>query len=60
MTYEKFLQTKIEIAPVSGFDVSDDEINPVLKPHQRDGVAYCKAANSQRDVPTLFDLVGCG
>ena len=26
----------------------------------RDGVAYCKAADSQRDVPTLFDLVGCG
>ena len=40
MTYENFLQTKIEIAPVSGFDVSDDEINPVLKPHQRDGVKW--------------------
>ena len=45
MTYEKFLQTKIEIAPVSGFDVSDDEINPILKPHQRDGV---KSGFSQR------------
>lgn len=40
MTYENFLQTKIEIAPVSGFEVSDDEINPVLKPHQRDGVKW--------------------
>lgn len=40
MTYKKFLQTKIEIAPVGGFDVSDNEINPILKPHQRDGVKW--------------------
>ncbi len=26
----------------------------------RDGVAYCREADAQRDVPTLFDLVGCG
>lgn len=40
MTYESFLHSKIELAPVSGFEVSDDEINPVLKPHQRDGVKW--------------------
>lgn len=40
MTYESFLETKIEIAPVSGFEVEDDEVNPVLKPHQRDGVKW--------------------
>lgn len=40
MTYESFLETKIEIAPVSGFEVGDDEINPALKPHQRDGVKW--------------------
>lgn len=40
MTYESFLETKIEIAPVSGFEVEDNEINPALKPHQRDGVKW--------------------
>lgn len=40
MTYESFLHSKIELAPVSGFEVSDDEINHVLKPHQRDGVKW--------------------
>lgn len=40
MTYESFLHSKIELAPVSGFEVSDDEIKPVLKPHQRDGVKW--------------------
>ncbi len=40
MTYKSFLQSKIELAPVSGFEVSDEEINPILKPHQRDGVKW--------------------
>lgn len=40
MTYENFLKSKIELAPVSGFEVSDEEINPILKPHQRDGVKW--------------------
>lgn len=31
------------------------ELNP---DYFRDGVAYCKEADAQRDVPTLFDLVG--
>lgn len=40
MNYQDFLQTKIEIAPLSGFDVDESEINEVLKPHQKDGVKW--------------------
>lgn len=40
MNYQEFLQTKIELAKESGFDVSEDEINPVLMPHQKDGVIW--------------------
>lgn len=36
MDYIQFLKSKIEVAPVSGFTVSEAEINPALKPHQRD------------------------
>ena len=33
MTYLDFLKTKVEIAPVSGFDISPDELSDQLKPH---------------------------
>lgn len=36
MNYNEFLHTKIEVAPVSGFEVRPEDINPALKPHQRD------------------------
>ena len=35
MKYIEFLQSKIDIAQDTGFEISDAEINPVLKPHQR-------------------------
>ena len=38
MSYRMFLESKIETAPVSGFDVRPEEINPALKPHQKDAV----------------------
>lgn len=34
MNYLEFLRGKIKMAPALGFDVSEDEINPLLKPHQ--------------------------
>lgn len=40
MTYNEFLNSKIITAPVSGMRVSDEEIHPVLKPHQRDSVKW--------------------
>jgi DNA modification methylase len=33
--YLDFLRQKIRLADFAGFDVSDDDINPILKPHQR-------------------------
>jgi DNA modification methylase len=56
MTYLDFLRTKIEIAPVSGFDVSPDDIHPALKPHQRDGVIWaCRGGRR-----ALFESFGLG
>ena len=40
MQYKDFLKTKIDIAPESGFEISDAEINQILKPHQRDMVRW--------------------
>ena len=34
--YLEFLRSKIEVAPVSGFDVDPGRLHPNLKPHQRD------------------------
>ncbi|MHC1549417.1 DNA methyltransferase [Phyllobacterium sp. K27] len=34
MGYVDFLKNKVRLAPVSGFEISDDEVNPILKPHQ--------------------------
>lgn len=38
--YLQFLRSKIVTAPSSGFRVDPSEINPALKPHQRDGVVW--------------------
>jgi len=40
LRYEDFLAAKVAMAPVSGFLVHDDEINPLLNPHQRDSVKW--------------------
>lgn len=38
--YNEFLAAKVAIAPGSGFIVQPDDINPILKPHQRDIVIW--------------------
>lgn len=35
LSYQEFIRRKIQLADKFGFDVSENEINPVLKPHQR-------------------------
>lgn len=56
MTYDEFLHSKIEVAPVSGFEVKPEEINPALKPHQRDAVIWaCKGGRR-----ALFERFGLG
>lgn len=56
LDYLEFLKTKIELAPETGFDVSPDEINPVLLPHQKDAVRWaCKGGRR-----ALFESFGLG
>lgn len=56
MEYIEFLKNKIDIAPKSGFDVKESEINPVLKPHQRDAVIWAIKGGRR----ALFESFGLG
>lgn len=54
--YTGFLESKIEVAPASGFEVSPGELSPVLKPHQRDAVIWaCRGGRRG-----LFESFGLG
>lgn len=55
MTYKEFLQTKIAVAPTSGFEITDADINPALKPHQRDSVRWA-IAGGRRAIFAKFGL----
>lgn len=55
-SYIDFLKSKIEIAPVSGFDIGADEVNPALKPHQRDAVIWVIKGGRR----ALFESFGLG
>lgn len=39
-SYRAFLRAKVKLAEQFGFDVADSEVNPILKPHQRDMVRW--------------------
>ena len=56
MTYKEFLQTKIEVAPESGFEIDKGRINKALKPHQRDAVAWAIRGGRR----ALFESFGLG
>ena len=56
MTYLDFLKSKVEVAPGSGFQVEREKINPILKPHQRDAVAWACAGGRR----ALFESFGLG
>lgn len=38
--YDEFLRAKVKLAEQFGFDIADSDINPILKPHQRDIVRW--------------------
>jgi hypothetical protein len=40
MDYIDFLKSKIDIAPATGLNIDPKEVNPVLKPHERDAVVW--------------------
>jgi len=54
--YLEFLKTKIEIATESGFEVDRSKLNPALKPHQKDAVAWAIQGGRR----ALFESFGLG
>ena len=56
MSYRDFLKTKVEIAPISGFDVDISEISPCLKPHQKAAVKWAVKGGRR----ALFESFGLG
>ena len=56
MNYSEFLHSKIEVAPVSGFEVRPGDIHPALKPHQKDAVMWAIRGGRR----ALFESFGLG
>ena len=56
MNYKEFLESKIELATESGFVVDLADINPALKPHQRDAVRWALKGGRR----ALFESFGLG
>lgn len=56
MNYQEFLESKIDIAPESGFTVTPDEVSEVLFPHERDAVIWALKGGRR----ALFEAFGLG
>lgn len=56
MTYQEFLEQKIDVAPLVGLDVQADQISSALKPHQRDSVLWALRGGRR----ALFEAFGLG
>ena len=56
MNYIDFLKTKIDIAKDSGFEIDASEVNPALKPHQKDAVVWAIKGGKR----ALFESFGLG
>jgi len=54
--YLSFLKSKIVVAPDSGIEVQESEVNPILKPHQRDSVLWAVRGGRR----ALFEAFGLG
>lgn len=55
-SYTSFLRSKIEVAPISGFGQTRDEINPKCKPHQMDAIEWGLAGGCR----AIFASFGLG
>jgi DNA modification methylase len=53
--YNEFLKAKITLAVQAGFEISLDEINPILKPHQKAAVQWA-IAGGRRGIFAKFGL----
>ena len=56
MNYQEFLQSKIELATESGFEIEPCQLNKALLPHQRDAVAWALRGGRR----ALFESFGLG
>lgn len=56
MNYDAFLASKVITAPKTGLTIDASEINPALKPHQRDAVQWAIAGGRR----ALFEAFGLG
>lgn len=56
MNYTEFLQSKIDIAPESGYIEAPENLNPVLLPHQKDAVLWALRGGRR----ALFESFGLG
>jgi len=54
-SYRAFLEAKAALAKPIGFDCDPDEVNPILKPHQRDVVAWA-VRGGRRAIFAAFGL----
>ena len=53
--YIDFLKSKIKIAPDTGIEFKAEQVNPILKPHERDTVLWA-AKGGQRAIFSSFGL----
>lgn len=56
MNYDEFLLKKVALAKDSGFEIEQSEINPILKPHQKDAVQWAVKGGCR----ALFEKFGLG
>jgi len=56
LSYRAFLEAKKPIAALRGFDIDPSEVNPLLKPHQRDIVVWAVRGGSR----AIFAAFGLG
>ncbi|MDN4591227.1 DNA methylase N-4 [Xenophilus aerolatus] len=54
--YTEFLQSKVQLAPSIGFEIADDDINPLLAPFQRCTVRWAVAGGRR----AIFKAFGLG
>lgn len=55
LSYQAFIEAKQSLAPLHGFPCDQSEVNPILKPHQRDMVAWA-VRGGRRAIFTAFGL----
>lgn len=55
MKYLDFLKSKVAVAPKTGFDIAEGEVNPLLKPHQK-AIVRWMVAGGRRACFAAFGL----